>query len=207
MKYSIQYIGLFFLFTVVLSCSEGSTAPSDEESPAPATSSTLAEDNKGSTTAPTTADPAPEEVPVASVAPYQLDFKAYEADWFALEYPETFTVKEQKNKMEKEDPYRGDISLFLTAPDQQMTFFAFPIYGHSQPKGIAIDEATEEYINNSQHQQGKLVRIRAKDGSYIREYQYDEYHFWGQQYDTPTTKALYADAFERFYQSIGATEG
>ena len=207
MKYNIQYIGLLLLL-LIWSCGEKPMATTSEDNSTTVAAATPTEENKVTPTVSTTVEEEIlEKTPTTIVAPYQLAFTIYEGQWFELDYPKDFSIKKQKNEMEKEDPYRGDISLFLTAPDQHITFFAFPLYGQSKPKGIAINTATEEYINNSQHQQGSKVMIRAKDGSYIREYQYDEFHFWGQQYDTPTTKALYTDAFERFYQSITATEG
>lgn len=192
--YNLRYTGLFFLFLLVWSCDEGQTASNNQNSTTPVVASTTVKDTLT-------------KISTTSVKPYQLEFTTYDGQWFELDYPKSFSVRKQQNEMEKDNPYRGDVSLFLTSSDKRITFFAFPIYGNSKPKGIVIDEATEDYVDNSLHQQGSTVTIRAKDGSYIREYQYDEFHFWGQQYDVSATKILYTDAFERFYQSIEATEG
>ena len=104
--------------------------------------------------------------------------------------------------MDTKNPYKGDISIFFTSKDKKITFFTFPIYGTNTPKRIAINPETEEYVANEQLAQNKIVIIKAKDNSYVREYMFDEFNIVGQQFDNPETKTAYSKAFEKFSKSV-----
>ncbi|MCP4439214.1 MAG: hypothetical protein GY810_09765 [Aureispira sp.] len=163
--------------------------------PPPETDNTTTEQTKDST--------APTPQPAAT----EITFVQFEEpNMFTVEHPEAFANKTEK-KHDNDDPYAGALSYWFASPDEDITFFIFPLYPSMEKsfEGITLNEETEfiknKKVSTKDKDQIEEVLIEAKDGSYTRKYIKNEYSYVGMIYKNAEVATKYQAAFDKFRTS------
>lgn len=96
-----------------------------------------------------------------------VQYEAYRGMWYGLYFPLGWLVRPSLRGNRGEDD-----SVFFTAPDSTAEFYVYCPRYSGNPTDIELNRATEEQVSQTIEEKDgvriRTVRIKAKDGSYIR---------------------------------------
>lgn len=96
-----------------------------------------------------------------------VQYEAYRGMWYGLYFPLGWFVRPSLRGNKGEDD-----SVFFTAPDSTAEFYVYCPRYSGKPTDIELNRETEEQLSQTIEEKDgvriRTVRIKAKDGSYIR---------------------------------------
>jgi len=95
----------------------------------------------------------------------------YKGAWFSVRHPPEFEVRPSLRSL---SAVQGYDSAFFIGPDAEVEFYAFSPQWNGEPKDIAFNPLTEEYVSQKEERKGgKQIRwatIKARDNKYLKSF-------------------------------------